>query len=71
MPYNVLNICMKSLLLGKQTKKMQMTLKKKKQKTKSKLAPKKTAMIIIIVLFNLTPYTVSFSKQIISNRSES
>lgn len=70
MPYNVLNICMKSLLLGKQTKKMQMTLKKK-SKNKKQIAPKKTAMIIIIVLFNLTPYTVSFSKQIISNRSES
>ena len=38
MPYNVLNICMKSLSLGKQTKKMQMTLKKKNKKQKANSA---------------------------------
>lgn len=61
---------MKSLSLGKQTKKMQMTPRKKKtQKKKEQIAPKKRAMIIILVLFNLTPYP--FQNEIISNRSES
>lgn len=61
---------MKSLSLGKQTKKMQMTPRKKKHKKKTEqIAPKKRAMIIILVLFNLTPYP--FQNEIISNRSES
>lgn len=60
---------MKSLSLGKQTKKMQMTPRKKTQKKTEQIAPKKRAMIIILVLFNLTPYP--FQNEIISNRSES
>lgn len=62
---------MKSLSLGKQTKKMQMTPRKKntQKKKTEQIAPKKRAMIIILVLFNLTPYP--FQNEIISNRSES
>lgn len=61
---------MKSLSLGKQTKKMQMTPRKKKNTKKTEqIAPKKRAMITILVLFNLTPYP--FQNEIISNRLES
>lgn len=60
---------MKSLSLGKQTKKMQMTPRKKNTKKTEQIAPKKRAMITILVLFNLTPYP--FQNEIISNRLES
>ena len=43
--------------------------KKKHTKKTEQIAPKKRAMIIILVLFNLTPYP--FQNEIISNRSES